>query len=117
MKHGNKNRKFGRVRKQRRALLASLARSFILHGKIKTTEAKAKEIRPIVEKMVTRGKNETLANRRLLISRLDGEERAVRKLFEEYGPKYKDRSGGYTRIIKLTPRKSDDAKMAVIEFV
>ncbi len=117
MKHKDKNRKLARVRNQRKALLISLARSLILHGKIKTTEAKAKEIRPFVEKMITRSKKDTLANRRIIISRLGGETEAVKKLFSEYGPRYLNRNGGYIRIVKLTPRESDSSKMAQIEFV
>jgi large subunit ribosomal protein L17 len=115
MRHGNHNRKFGRQTDQRKALLKGLCRSLVMKGKIKTTEARAKEIRPMVEKMLTRGKSVTLANRRALISSL-GDERTVTKLIKTAGT-YSDRTGGYTRIIKMAPRKGDAAKMAMIEFV
>ena len=96
-------------------MLKSLARSLILRGKMKTTLAKAKEIRPMVEKMVTRGKSATLANRRLLIASL-GDVRAAGKLLKT-AEGYKDRTGGYLRITKMGPRAGDAAQMAVIEFV
>lgn len=117
MRNHQKNRKFGREANQRCALLRSLARTLLLNGKIQTTEAKAKELRPFVEKMITKSKKDTLTNRRLLISRLGGEKEAVKKLFEEYGPAYINRAGGYTRIIKLSQRDSDASPMAQIEFV
>lgn len=118
MRHHNTIRKFGRVKKVREALLRLLARALILEGKIKTTEAKAKELRPFVEKLVTKAKNATLVSRRLLISRLGAvEKEPVKILIDVIAPKYKTRSGGYTRIIKIAPRKSDGSKMAVIEFV
>jgi len=116
MRHHNANRKFGRETGQRAALLRSLAEALIKNNKIKTTEAKAKEIRPMVEKMVTRAKTNTLASRRLLIARLRNEA-SVKELMETIAPRYTKRAGGYTRITKLPPRKSDGAKMAVIEFV
>lgn len=116
MKHHKKNRKFGRETGQRKALLRSLTRSLVVHGKIKTTEAKAKEIRPMVEKMITRGKNPTLANHRLLISNLAGDTRTAKKV-ETIAQKYTDRAGGYLRIVKMGARKGDGAEMAVIEFV
>lgn len=115
MRHGNVNRKFGRETGQRKALLRSLARSLVLRGKITTTIAKAKEIRPFVEKMVTRGRTDSLANRRLLIGTL-GDEKTVRKLFAT-AKNYEGRAGGYLRITKMGPRKGDAAQMAVIEFV
>jgi len=116
MRHHNINRKFGREAGQRKALMRSLAEALIKHGKIKTTEAKAKELRPLVEKMVTRAKTNTLTSRRLLISRL-GKEAQVKELLEIIAPRYLKRAGGYTRITKLAPRQSDGSKMAVIEFV
>jgi len=115
MRHGNTNRKFGREKNQRVALMKSLAYSLALKGKIKTTEAKAKELRPFMEKLVTLGKKETLASRRLLTSRVGAE--AAKKITNEISPLYKGRAGGYTRITKMVPRKTDGAKMAVIEFV
>lgn len=116
MRHGNANRKFGRETGQRRALLRSLAESLIKQGRIETTEAKAKELRPYVEKLVTMARKGTLASRRLVISRLGTEPRAE-KLLATIGPRYAERPGGYTRITKLPPRKSDGSKMAIIEFV
>ncbi len=116
MRHHNANRKFGRPAGQRRALLRSLAEGLIKHGRIVTTEAKAKELRPYIEKLVTTARTGTLASERLVISRLGTAARA-KKLVKEIAPKYKERAGGYTRIIKLSPRTSDSAKMAMIEFV
>lgn len=115
MRHGNTNRKFGRETNQRAALLKSLARSLVLKGRIQTTEAKAKEIRPLVEKLVTRGKNDTLFSRRMLIAALGDTATAQKMITTAQG--YKERSGGYLRITKMGPRKGDAARMAVIEFV
>lgn len=116
MKHLKRKRKFGRERKLRRSLIRSLLNSLIKKGKITTTEAKAKEIRPLAEKMITRAKNNSVANRRLLARELNPAQ--VKKLFEEIGPRYKDRKGGYARIIKMGRRKSGDASpMAVIELI
>ena len=117
MRHHNKNRKFGREKDQRKALLRALALSLIKHGKITTTEARAKELRPFVEKLVTKGKSESLASQRLIISRIGNNKRESKKLITEVAPRYKDRKGGYTRIIKLPRRSGDASKMAVIEFV
>ncbi len=115
MRHHNNNRKFGREKGQREALLKSLARSLVLKGRIKTTEAKAKEVRPMVEKLLTRGKNATLANRRMLISQL-GDATTAEKLIKT-AENYKERSGGYIRIVKMVERKGDASPMALIEFV
>ncbi len=115
MRHGNVNRKFGREKNQRNALLKSLARSLVLKGKMTTSLAKAKEIRPLVEKLVTRGKQGTLASRRMLVSQL-GDERTASKLIKTAAG-YADRTGGYLRIVKMGPRKGDAAEMAVIEFM
>ncbi len=115
MRHSDHNRKFGRERGPRRAFLKSLSRNLILHGRIKTTEARAKELRPLVEKMVTKGKTATLANRRLLIAEL-GDSRVAGKLIKT-AESYKERTGGYLRITKMGPRKGDAAPMAIIEFV
>ncbi|MDP3958028.1 MAG: 50S ribosomal protein L17 [bacterium] len=117
MRHGKAHRKFGRERNQRKALLRSLSRSLIVHGKIVTTEAKAKEIRPYVEKLVTAAKQDTHAARRLVSTRLSNEAKLSKKLFTDLAPKYKERTGGYTRIVKLPRRKSDGSTMAIIEFV
>ncbi|MCC6199102.1 50S ribosomal protein L17 [Candidatus Nomurabacteria bacterium] len=117
MRHHNANRTFGRSKNQRSALMKGLVLSLISHEKIETTEAKAKELRPKIEKMVTRAKKPTLAGKRLLLSGLYHNEEAVQKLTEKIAPRYEDRAGGYTRITKLTPRKGDASPMAVIEFV
>jgi large subunit ribosomal protein L17 len=115
MRHHSATRKFGRVRKVRNALVKSLALSLVLNGKIKTTEAKAKSLRPIVEKMVTTGKIDTIASKRLLISKIGL--MGANKIVKDISPKYADRKGGYTRITKLPARKSDGGLMAVIEFI
>ncbi len=115
MRHHNVNRKFGRKSSQRKALMKSLARSLVLKKKIKTTEAKAKELRPFVEKLITLGKKETLASRRLLISRVGQD--AAKKISSGIAADYKERPGGYTRITKMVRRSSDGSPMAVIEFV
>mgnify|MGYP001608085068 CR=1 FL=1 len=117
MRHHNANRKFGRVTKVRSALLKSLLRSLIVHGKITTTEAKAKEIRPLVEGLITKARIGTLASKRIVTARLLNQDKISKKLCEEIAPKYKERSGGYTRIIKLPRRKTDGSNMAIIEFV
>ncbi len=95
----------------------SLALNLIIREKIKTTEQKAKELRPFIEKLVTRAKKGDAATRRLIISKLANRRREVKKLFEVIAPKYADKKGGYTRIVKLGARKSDGAKMAIIEFI
>jgi large subunit ribosomal protein L17 len=117
MRHHNANRTFGRSKNQRAALLKGLVVSLVSHERIETTEAKAKELRPKIEKMVTRAKNPTLANKRLLLAGLYNDEKAVKKLVDAIAPRYTERAGGYTRITKLVPRKGDGSKMAVIEFV
>lgn len=114
MRHKRKGRKFGRKRDQRRALMKSLASSFFMLGRIKTTEAKAKELRPYVEKFLTRAKNPTLATHRYLAGFFS--ERVVKKIIES-APVYSAKAGGYTRIVKLGVRKSDGARMAIVEFV
>jgi len=116
MRHHDNKGKLGRVRAQRVALLRSLARSVIIHGKIETTESKAKELRPFVEKMVTKAKLSSVASRRLLASRI-GNGYALKKLIDDIGPKYKTRMGGYLRITKLWRNTSDSSKKAIIEFV
>lgn len=114
MKHLKKGRKFGRERDQRRALLKSLASSFFRLGEIRTTEAKAKALRPYVEKFITRIQEPTLSNQRML-RKYFGD-----KIFKKVlacGKDYVDRPGGYTRIMKLGIRKSDGTKMAIIKLV
>ncbi len=115
MRHHNQNRKLGRVRKVRKALLNSLARSLVLHEKIKTTEAKAKELRPFVEKLLTLSKAQTVASRRSVSAKVGKE--AAGLLAGALSKRYEDRKGGYTRVLKLKNRISDGSKMAIIEFV
>lgn len=117
MRHHSQNRTFGRSRSQRTALLRGLALSLIEHGKIHTTEAKAKELRPYVEKLITKGKNDTVASRRLVMSLL-GEPHTdvVSKLFSDVAKRYTERNGGYTRIIKLGETKAGRTE-AYIELV
>lgn len=117
MRHHNNVRKFGRDKSQRHALLKGLVLSLIAHGRIETTEAKAKELRPFVEKMVTKANLGTLSSRRLVISRLYNLTSEANKLINEIAPKYKNVPGGYTRITKLPRRAGDASKMAVIEFI
>lgn len=116
MRHHSSLRKFGREKDQRNALVKSLMRSLVIHGRITTTLAKAKSIRPMIEKLVTKAKTGTLASRRLVIVRIGGEAE-TKALFDTIAPKYADRKGGYTRIIKLPRRELDAAPMAMIEFV
>ncbi len=117
MKHHKSFRKFGREKNQRKAFVRALLINLIRHGRIETTEARAKEIRPFVEKLVTLAKEDTVSRRRLVASRLINQEAETAKLFAEYAPKYKEVAGGYTRIIKLPTRLSDGAEKAIIEFV
>src|SRR5512142_743009 len=116
MRHGSAHRKLGRTSAHRTAMFANMAASLIKHEQIVTTLPKAKELRPIVEKLVTLGKRGGLALRRQAISEMRDIEQA-KKLFEVLAPRYKDRQGGYTRIIKAGFRYGDSAPMAVIEFV
>jgi len=115
MRHRKKKNKLTRSKSQRKALLCSLVSSIVLKEKITTTEAKAKKVKPFLEKSISRSRKDTLANRRILLKNFSN--KIVDKLFKELGPRYKERSGGYSRIIKLTARKSDSAKMAIIELV
>ncbi len=117
MKHTIKSKKLGREKDQRKALIRSLVISLIERERIFTTEAKAKELRPIVEKLITRSHDQSLSTHRLLLSRLGNNRKALEKLVKEIAPKYKDRKGGYTRILKLPARKADSSKQALIEFV
>jgi large subunit ribosomal protein L17 len=95
----------------------SLALNLIVREKIKTTLPKAKELRPFVEKLVTRAKKGDIATRRIITASLSGRSREVKKLFDVLAPKYKDKKGGYTRIVKLGVRVADGAPMAIIEFI
>ena len=116
MRHQNKTVKLGRSQAHRDSLLANQVCSLIIHQRIRTTLAKAKATRPLAEKMVTLGKKGTLHARRTATAYLH-QAAAVKKLFEEIAPRSASRAGGYTRITKLGPRKSDSAPMAILEWV
>jgi large subunit ribosomal protein L17 len=116
MRHHSNIRKFGREKTQRHSMMRSLARNLIRDSRIKTTTAKAKELRPFVEKLVTRAKIGTVAGRRLVNSRLQSE-KETKILFDTIAPKYKSRNGGYTRIIRMPNRDLDGSPMSLIEFV
>ncbi len=116
MHHGKTHRKFNRRSEHRRAMLANLAASLIKHEQIVTTLPKAKDLRPIVEKLVTLGKRGDLHARRQAIAQMR-DIPMVKKLFEVLGPRYKERNGGYTRVLKAGFRYGDSAPVAVIEFV
>ena len=116
MRHANRGRKFHRTAEHRKAMFMNLAGALIKHEQITTTLHKAKDLRPIVEKLVTLGKKGGLALRRQAISEMRDKDQ-VKKLFDVLAPSYKDRQGGYTRIIKAGFRYGDNAAQAVIEFV
>jgi len=115
MKKRIKKRTLSRKAGPRKALQKSLLRSLILQERIKTTQAKAKAISPMAEKLVTKAKKGGVAQRRRLVALVDAE--SAKKLIDVIAPRYQQRKGGYTRIVKLAPRKSDSAKLAMIEFV
>ncbi len=117
MRHHVQGKKFHRLTGRRRSFLRNLANDLIRSGKIETTEARAKAIRPLVERCVTLARRKTLASRRLLLSRLQNKA-TVAKLMDEIGSRYAARAGGYLRVTKLaTSRKRDGSRLAVIEFV
>jgi large subunit ribosomal protein L17 len=116
MRHGNVYRKLNRTAEHRRAMFANMAAALIKHEQIVTTLPKAKELRPIVEKLVTLGKRGGLHARRQAIAEIR-DVSMVKKLFEVLGPRYKTREGGYTRVLKAGFRYGDSAPVAVIEFV
>ena len=116
MRHGNAHRKFNRTASHRRAMFANMAAALIKHEQISTTLPKAKDLRPVVEKLVTLGKRGDLHARRQAISQIR-DVGMVKKLFEVIGPRYKERNGGYLRIMKAGFRPGDNAPAAVIEFV
>ena len=115
MRKRNKGKALSRPKNQREALLKSLATSLFMHGKIVTTHVKAKELRPVAEKFITRAKKKNLANIKLLHQDLSAP--VVKKLINEIAKDFEKRPGGYTRITKMDPRKSDGTKMVVIELV
>lgn len=116
MRHKVQGRKFGREKGHRKAMLNNLVKSLLTHGRIKTTVAKAKEMRSLAERVVTYGKKGTVHNRRLAFKILQDRD-LVGKLFNELAPQYLNREGGYTRIYKAGFRRGDCAPMAIIEFV
>lgn len=117
MRHLKKGKKFHRIRGRRISFLKNLANNLIKKNRIETTEARAKAIKPIVEKLITLAKEPTLHNRKLLLSRT-GDKKVVEKLLNEIGPRYKERNGGYLRILKSARvRKRDGALVSIIEFV
>jgi len=117
MRHQKTRHKLSRSASHRRALLRNLAKELIDHERIKTTEAKAKAVKPEVEKLITLAKRGDLHSRRQALSALGQDKFVVYKLFEEVAPRYADRPGGYTRILKLGPRRSDATEMVYLELV
>ena len=116
MRHGNAHRKLNRTAEHRKAMFANMCAALIKHEQITTTLPKAKELRPVVEKLITLGKRGDLHARRQAISQIR-DVAMVKKLFDVLGPRYKERDGGYTRVLKAGFRHGDNAAVAVIEFV
>jgi large subunit ribosomal protein L17 len=116
MRHHRAGRKLGRDASHRKALYANLAGALIEHGRIKTTLAKAKEVRPVAEEMITLGRRGGVPARRQALKFLRSQD-VVHKLFSEVGPRFAERPGGYSRIVKLGPRQGDAAEMAYLELV
>ena len=112
-----KYRKLGRETRIRRSILAVLTKDVIMNGYVVTTEARAKEVRKFVDKMITYGKNGSLVSRRKALAFLQNDTEAVKKVFDELAPRYKDRNGGYTIILKLSERRGDDALEVILELV
>src|ERR1700710_1687715 len=117
MRHRKKRNKLSRNAAHREALLSNLSKQLIEHGRIKTSQAKAKAVKPEVEKLITLAKDDTLHARRQALSKLGHDEFIVGKLFADVAPRYTTRPGGYTRILKLGPRRSDSTEMVFIELV
>jgi large subunit ribosomal protein L17 len=117
MRHRRDRRKLSRSASHRKALYMNLSRQVIQHERIKTSEAKAKAVKPELEKLITLGKRGDLHARRQAMAKLGQDKFVVYKLFEELGPRYAERSGGYTRILKLGPRRSDSTEMVFLELV
>lgn len=110
-------RKLGRTNKHRRSMLANLTRDVINNERIETTETRAKEVRKFVEKMISYGKDGSLVSRRKALAFLHNDAETVKKVFDELAPRYAKREGGYTRILKLSERRGDDALMVILELV
>ena len=117
MRHGKQRGKLSRDSAHRKSLLRNLSRELIEHERIKTSQAKAKAVKPEVEKLITLAKNGNLHARRQALSALGQDRFLVHKLFEEIAPRYTERPGGYTRIVKLGPRRSDSTEMVFLELV
>ena len=117
MRHAKKRNKLGRDSAHRKSLMANLSKELIDHERIKTSQAKAKVAKPEIEKLITLAKRGDLHARRQALSTLRNDKFAVHKLFEEIAPRYAERPGGYTRIIKIGPRKSDSTEMVFLELV
>ena len=111
-----KNRKLGRSSDQRKAMLRAMVTYLLENGQIKTTVTRAKEVAPVAEKMITLAKDNTLASYRQALAFITKED-VANKLFKELGPKYADRKGGYTRVVRIGPRRGDAAEMAIIPLV
>ena len=111
-----KNRKLGRTSDQRKAMLRAMVTYLLENGQIKTTVTRAKEVAPVAEKMITLAKQNNLASYRQALAFITKED-VAQKLFKEIAPKYADRNGGYTRIVKIGPRRGDAAEMAIIQLV
>ena len=111
-----KNRKLGRTTNQRKAMLRAMVTYLLENGQIKTTLTRAKEVAPVAEKMITLAKDNTLVSYRQALGFITKED-VANKLFKEIGPKYADRNGGYTRIVRIGPRRGDAAEMAIIQLV
>lgn len=116
MRHRKSTKILSRTAASRKALIKNLATSLVLHGKIRTTETKAKVLRPYVERLVTAAKKGTLADRRQILQKVDTEA-AVKVLMDKLGPQFKSRNGGYTRLMKIGPRQGDGAPVVLIEFL
>ena len=110
-------RKLGRTNKHRRSMLANLTKDVIMNERIETTETRAKEVRKFVDKMISYGKDGSLVSRRKALAFLHNDAETVKKVFDELAPRYAKRNGGYTRILKLTERRGDDALMVILELV
>lgn len=117
MRHQKSGRKLGRVSEHRRALFRNQLRSLVIHERIVTTLPKAKELRPIAERIVTLAKDRESVHARRLAGRWIEDRSLIKRLFVEIGPRFADRPGGYTRIVKLGPRRGDGAELAILEFV
>ncbi len=115
MRHRKKGRALSRTSSHRKAMLRNMATSLIVHERIRTTEAKAKELRPVVEKLITLGRTDDVHSRRRA-RRMIEDRAALQKLFDDIGPRFRERPGGYTRILKLGTRKGDGAEVAIIEL-